>query len=267
MFTETVINPSESTYFELESSYSSSLRCQCSQMLIEYKKFVDVESMFHPVCSSDLVSLGWIDLLYENYRPSPLYYADLFSMGGGLFQLLNTFCTINNSLQTFLRRQLVTAEVLSEELFNLQLRTTTEKWRNGMIYDLFQVIGPFRANMQGNILLSNEYNFGWYTVPPRIIYLYFKWFVPDLFSLNMCSCDLFAYCGEPLALFDADLNMITIEGFIRTCTPITSLTLSNFRSFYNQTFIDELYTYVVFNSMNESIQSIADRSFVNQWIE
>ena len=287
LFTETVINPSESTYSQLQSSYSSSLRCQCSQMSIDYKKFVSIETIFHPVCSSDLVSSSWIDLLYENYRPSPSGNADLFSIGGGLFQLLNTFCgianqTISDSLQTYIRRQLVSSEVLLEDFFNVQLRTTTEKWREGILYNFVQVIDLFRVNMQTNQLLSNGYNFGWYFIPFPPLDLYFKSFIADPFFFFSCSCALSAFCAGPLTLIDNQYRTIEINGFTRTCTAITSITQSNFQSFSNQSLIDQVYTFVLLNSNNftlrplvasnihpidEIIQSIADRSFVDQWIE
>ena len=288
ILTETVIDPSEPIYFQLESSYSSSLRCQCSQMLINYETFLNVRPIFHPVCASDLVSLAWVDLLRENYRPPPYGYADLFSMGAGLFQLLTIFCettntTIYDSLETFLHRQIVTAEVLSKDLLNAQLRIVIDKWRSGVIYDFLQTIDLFRANMQGNVLLSDQYNFRWHGMPPGLVYLYFYGFLPEDFSsLDMCSCALSAYCAETLSLFDDDGNKLVIDGFFLACSPITSLTLSDLRSFYKQSFIDELHTYIVFNSknfslhrlidfdtnpINETIQSIADRSFVDQWIE
>lgn len=80
---------------------------------------------------------------------------------------------IYNSIETFLRRQIVTAEVLSKDLFNTQLNTVIDKWRSEVTYDFLQTIDLCRVNMQGNMLFSDKYNFGWYGVPPGILYLYF----------------------------------------------------------------------------------------------
>lgn len=284
MFTETVTNPSESIYFQLQSAYPSSLRCQCSQMSINSEKFLSIQPILHPVCSSDLVSSGWIDLLRENYRPPPNEYADLFSMGAGLFQFLATFCetantTIYSSLKSFLRRQIVTSEVLSKDLFNEKLNIVVEKWSSGVTFDFLQTIDLFRASMQGNLLLSIRYNFGWRAAMPGIVFFYFYGYILDYTNIKLCSCALSVYCATTLSLYDDRLDMLIIQGFVLACTPLTSLTLSDLRAFYNQSFIDELYARILFNSkhfplrpiaasdtnrVNETIQSIVDRSFVDQ---
>ena len=286
-FTETILKPSELAYLQLESLYPSSLRCQCSQMSIDYDVILSIQPIFHPICSSDLVSSAWMELLRENYRPPPFGYADLLSMSGGMFQLLATFCeivnkTVYDSLDTFLRRQIVTAEVLSKDLFTSQLSTAIDKWQAGVTYDFLQTVYLFQANMQGNMLLSNEYNFRWHAIPPGRVYVYFNGYLLDFPSIDLCSCALSVYCSETLSVFDDELNKLIIDGLILACTPITSLILSDFRVFYNQSFIDELFTFIPLNSknfsfhplmasdanqINDRIQSIAERSFVNQWIE
>lgn len=81
---------------------------------------------------------------------------------------------------------------------------------------------------------------------------------------------------------DDNINELVTQDFFLACTPVTSLMLSDLRAFYNQSFIDELHTYIVLNSKNvslhpiialdtnrikETIQSIANRSFVDQSVE
>ncbi|UJR19355.1 hypothetical protein I4U23_022484 [Adineta vaga] len=286
ILTKTVNHPSESIYTQIESLYSSSLHCQCSQMSIDYNKFLHIRPIFHQVCSSDLVSTGWIDLLRENYRPPPFEVSDMFYMGTGLFQLLKIFCetvntTISSSLERFLRRQIVRTEVLSKDLLNIQLTTLIEQWRNGTTYDVLQTINLFRANMQGNMLLSDSYNFQWHSTIFNDVYLYFNFYLPDPYTFDSCTCALSAYCGETLLLLDSNVRLLNIDGFVIACSPVTSLMQSNLEIFYNKSFIDELFTYVVYNSknfslnpldiwntsqINETLQTISDRSFVDQWI-
>ena len=285
-FTKTIKNPSESTYFLLESSYPYSLHCPCSRMSIDYESILTIQPLYYPICTSDLISTQWIQLLRDNYRPVTLTgYPDFLSIGATMFQSLAILCetakaTINTSLQAFFRRRLVTAEVLSKDLFEAQLNVATDQWQRGITYDLTQMIDLFRAHSQGNQFLSDNYNVQWYVPSGGTIYFVFDFFLTDSFSLDYCSCALSSQCNETLPLYDEYRNLVMIEGLIVACTPITALTLSDLRLFYNKSFIDWLFAYLPNNrqsfslntlslsnqsSPNETIQSMVNQSFVQQW--
>jgi hypothetical protein len=69
-----VSSPTESTFEQLQSQYSSTLSCPCSQIAIEYSKFLSVEpSAYHQVCSSYFISSDFIDLIWRS-EISSLYF-------------------------------------------------------------------------------------------------------------------------------------------------------------------------------------------------
>lgn len=145
------------------------------------------------------------------------------------------------------------------------------KWRNGVIYDFLQTIDLFRTNIQGNMLLVDQYNFLWYVTFSGVVQFYFNGYLLDPPSIELCSCALSVYCAESLSVFDENINKLIIEGFALSCTPATSLMLSDLRAFYlmfnPKNFTMHPLTVSNTNRINETIQSIADRSFVDQWID
>lgn len=286
--TKTIKNPSELTYFLLESKYAYSLHCPCSEISVDYGSILIIEPLYYAICTSDLISSAWIQVLRDNYRPPPLLpvgVGDFLSIGAGLFQSLAVLCqtamaTINKSLQIFLRRPLVTAQLLSKQLVDAQFKVAIDQWRNGITYDLSQTIDLFRAHTQGNQLLSNNYNFKWHISYDGTIYFFFSSFYHHDVGLASCSCALSSQCNGTLSLFVTQTEQIEIEGLKLACASITSLTLSDLRLFYNRSAIDWLFGYLVNNPSryllnpldsnnqsfpNETIQSIINQSFVKQW--
>jgi hypothetical protein len=73
--TMTESNPSLSTYMNLESLYSNTLICPCSNMVIPYQTFVSMSATFHQVCSSDFISNSWIlvlqNVVYDAVSDNP----------------------------------------------------------------------------------------------------------------------------------------------------------------------------------------------------
>ena len=48
-------------YEKLQMKYSTTISCPCTQVLIEYHQFVELEPTYDAICSSQFVSQQWID--------------------------------------------------------------------------------------------------------------------------------------------------------------------------------------------------------------
>ncbi|CAF0901103.1 unnamed protein product [Adineta steineri] len=129
--------PSIIEYEQLYNSYSQTLTCECTQVSINYEKFIEIQYTLHQVCYSDFVTQNWIDYLgitqewidylaiyesyeeyeyfekygyyeyYGNYEPNP---TDFRFTSTFTFQTMSAFCTlvnqtISNSLIQFYSNQ------------------------------------------------------------------------------------------------------------------------------------------------------------------
>ncbi|CAF4216179.1 unnamed protein product, partial [Adineta steineri] len=114
-----LIEPSfdEVLYLQQQTSLSS-LQCPCSQLSSSFKYSIELIPTYHEICDSDFVSDEWIHLM----PPFDMAYPFYFEQSGPIFKLLQSFCklakiTINNALDIFYARQLVTPNLITEDLF------------------------------------------------------------------------------------------------------------------------------------------------------
>ena len=285
-YTETVRYPSELTYFQLQSTYPSSLRCYCTQLSIDYDSFLRIQTVYHPVCSSDFMSSAWQDLIRAN--PPPDFYSplDLRRIGVASFRLLATFCemaskTINDSRGPFLRQKFITTEVTPKDIFERQVDTIVNDWQNVMNSDFLRSYELFRTTWLGNKLMSNHFNVILLSLQPGYVIVTTTSTTGSMISSMPCYCALSALCFSPMILYPNETSSIMFPNFNTGCFPIATLLLSSFELFYDQSFMDQIMFYLVNNSIDfrprvlnitandrpdELIGDVANRLFVNQWI-
>lgn len=93
-----------------------------------YSMTVSLSPVFHQICSSDLVSDDWIQLI-GNVRLSNIVTRAWVNEASRYFQYLATLCELasrqaNESLQSFLTHTMATVDVLSEVDFGAQMNST-----------------------------------------------------------------------------------------------------------------------------------------------
>lgn len=124
---KTIVTPLQRQYDELYRVHGDNLYCSCSSISTEYSTFVHIEASFHQICSSDFISKSWFDYIGQQYLDEMLLYPyDFRSAGPFQFQLLLMLCgeaqqTVNSSLYTFLRKQFLSSQLLSQADFESKL--------------------------------------------------------------------------------------------------------------------------------------------------
>ncbi|UJR06780.1 hypothetical protein I4U23_011067 [Adineta vaga] len=117
-------NPSLDIYKNLENSYSNTLKCPCSLMIIPYKNFLSLTPIIHEMCSSDLVDDRWITV-WKTLRGIFMLH-DWRDQASSQFQLLSDLCrltnrTIDDAVRRFLLESFAALNVLNKEDFEAQL--------------------------------------------------------------------------------------------------------------------------------------------------
>ena len=66
--TVTIKQPTVNVYTELQTKYSQTLICPCTQISIDYEQFISFDPTFHQICSSDFITTKWME--YFIHYPS-----------------------------------------------------------------------------------------------------------------------------------------------------------------------------------------------------
>ncbi|UJR06782.1 hypothetical protein I4U23_011069 [Adineta vaga] len=106
----------------------TSLQCSCTKIAIKYKDFIKVESSYHELCQSDLISDEYIKqlyILYEKTMPESVS-TDFHRIAVYQFAALRKLCqltkeTVENHLQTFLQTDFILSELISEQSLHIQI--------------------------------------------------------------------------------------------------------------------------------------------------
>ncbi|CAF4010727.1 unnamed protein product [Adineta steineri] len=295
--TVTVKQPTINVYTELQTKYSQTLVCPCTQITLDYEKFISFHPTFHQICSSDFVTTQWIDFFLTDV----LFLAnDVRNMAPLYYRTLSTFCnlsvdTINNALLVFNFTEYVTKNVQQINLFQSQTEQIVNLFKQTTANSYLQALSVDREMFSGNALFSGlltNYRFALVgnnsddeTVDPVI---YDHYYANGTVS-DSCSCKIDpSTCGIPsrIANLSEGHSMILYEipGFWFGCYTIESLFQSTFECYFNQSCIDQIYqalastslypfntTVMIYNSSNTQyqittkIQQILEQLMIEQW--
>ena len=283
---ETVLDPSESEFNRLEQLYSTSLTCPCSFTSMNYSTFIDIKPHHHQLCSSDLVSTEWI-AYNDEMDPHAIYrFNDYRGLSSNYFRLLAMFCrkaqeTNNDALEAFLQTQLISAQVIPQQLFEYQFNSSIRNWQSNTLERFLLNIQLVQAIHSGNQLYSNLGG-----IVGRMTGEFGEVIFQTEQSPNNCSCALTPSCRSGTAIFDLEdysnegIQYFSIPNFFAGCFPVEALYQSTLECFYNRSCMIKIDQHMYsplgasfnFSSLdssrnwpNETIGSIIHRLMVDSW--
>ena len=281
-------------HLQLQGEYNSSLQCPCAQINIPYGKLIQLQPIYHQLCSSFLVSDSWTwetrSLLQLN-KEIPLQRLD-FRHSYQSFYLLSRLCilineTVVTSLQTFGQTQLVTSYLLSTDLFENQMISIISKFQTELVQSFLRFYQLTR-----NIIYINQYFSTANVGPLEIIEPRTTSFSIHSYSGEngntsyRCSCANDINCKSQLGLYDAEYISTPknlVAGLYRACFSLESLLQSTLECFYDDqdclANIIEFYPpswissgYIRLNSSlnsrfmtNSTIGSLFSQFFIEYW--
>ncbi|CAF0736565.1 unnamed protein product [Adineta steineri] len=282
--TVNVKTPSIEEYSQLYNSYSQTLTCGCTQISINYEKFIQIQYTLHQICYSDFITQEWIDYLATSPGKNELYYEDFRLTSTFTFQTMNALCTLVN--QTILNRliqfnssQYVSASVTPKNVFQLQTKAFISQFILSTTDNFLLSLSMIRNTTQSNALLSGQLNNFRYNLDTNGLLTAYS-----VRSYGNCTCSSSATCISASPIYDLTNGTLvfTVPGVYTGCYIIESLLQSNLKCFYNQTCINKLQSYFQAPSFmnvtalnislsdqfleNSTIADILDQLMVAEWI-
>ncbi|CAF4086280.1 unnamed protein product, partial [Adineta steineri] len=253
-------SPTITQFSQLYATYPQTLSCACTQISINYDKFLQVKYKLHQICTSIFVTNYWSSYLYDAYPTGTLYTDDFRAAGPFIFQALTAFCqlsnqTISNHLVQFYSSQYVSAFVTPLQLFQSQTQAFVSQFISSTTNDFLLSISTIRKTTQ------NTYSY----------------------SYSKCSCASSATCayGCPIYDFNNSKVIFTVPGIFIGCYIIEALLQSNLQCFYNETCINQIQSYFTYYlsmnlttldisllvrfSMNSTMEELVDALMVEEW--
>lgn len=263
-------------------------QCPCSRISLRYNEFIELNTSFHPVCSSDFVLDRWIQTTNFGSQSSGLYFSDFRIMASAQFQALAGFCRLSKEnmvqgISSFKKNSLISFKLLPEDIFRSQTRSSIEQ---------FQTTFPntFRIQLQllRQITFDNQLISGLLT-NFRMIYSlagspHLRKETSTYMKLdgNVCACSTDINCVS-LSHFHLDYEQVwimTVPGVLSGCLPVNALLFSTLECFYNQSCVDEVvsfyHTRQKFTAiptlekrrypLNSTVQSMIDQFMIERWM-
>ncbi|CAF4116566.1 unnamed protein product, partial [Adineta steineri] len=285
--TKSFAAPSLNFYQNLMNEHSDELECPCSLISSPYDEYLQIQPIFHQICSSDLISNEWrlnitaniiSNLSAYNQRDYRLFLSTHLQFLNGLCQL--SMQTVNQSIQQSLSSLMITKQLLSEENFNLHINSMINEAKSNAPSTFIHLLSLLQATNHGNAIVSSYGTNYRYIAPIYSVYqttLYTQAMIYD----NNCSCQLNSTCIINASFIEIDSTQsITIKGLKMGCTPSGSLFASTLECFYDQSCINLIQTMTGFNEnttpiplniansrflMNMTVMNLINDLFVEKW--
>ncbi|CAF3966308.1 unnamed protein product [Adineta steineri] len=277
--------PSLNVYHHLNEKYGDQLKCSCSLIASTYNQFVNIEPLFHEVCSSSFASDEWRVNLTAGLIPDLSTYAQIdyrrflsahLQFLTGLCQLSNQ--SVTNTIEQFISSLLVSDQLLSEIHFNEHIHLLIEQSKSNAPTIFISLLSLIRNLNHGNAIVSTYgtnfmYTFPWYNeVGP---YAVSQAMIYD----NECSCALYSNCTTQATFIKINSSgSIPIKGLKMGCTPSESFRMSTLECFYDQSCINLIHEYTNYtghvtslslrtnqSSINITIAELITNQFIEQW--
>ncbi|CAF1364363.1 unnamed protein product [Adineta steineri] len=295
--TVTVRQPTTDVYTVLQTKYSQTLVCPCTQITIDYEKFISFHPTFHQICSSDFITTQWINFFLTDVQ---ILATDIRNVAPLYYRTLSAFCnlsvdTINNALLIFNFTKYVTKNVQQINLFQSQTQQIVNLFKKSTANSYLQAFSVYREMFSGNALFSGlltSYRFSLVgnSSNDEIIdpYIFDHYYDNGTFSYS-CSCKTDpSTCGIPGRFANLSGNHAAITGYMSGfwygCYTVEALFQSTFICYFNQSCLDQLYkvissvslypfnaTAMIYNSSNTQyqnttkIQQIVEHLMIEQW--
>ncbi|CAF1171735.1 unnamed protein product [Adineta steineri] len=284
-----LIEPSLDEVLNLQQQTNlSSLQCPCSQLSSSFKYSIELISTYHEICDSDFVSDKWIRLM----PPSLIYIPSYFEESGPIFKLLQSFCklakiTINNALNIFYARQLVTPNLITEDLFKSLMISEGEYFKhvtpNRFSYLLEFIRQTMKVNQFIYAIYTNYYVLMENDTGHVLVYIHPS---KDWYDLNNhieCSLILNPVCILETTLNSKDIHgvvlFVPVSGFYTSVFYVNSLLLTQLQCLYNQSCVniicDEIHSNRNFTALsqtsrfpdNVTIDFLSKHLFAEFWMQ
>ncbi|CAF1529656.1 unnamed protein product [Adineta ricciae] len=270
-------------YNVLLSKYSTTLNCPCSDISITYDQFIKMSPSYHQICSSDFVTQQWIEFLYTENRT---YEKSFYAVASAQFQILSSLCkqvqeTVNNSLVLFYATKLTSDQLISSNLFQIQVETIVNTFRTSAPQTFKRTLVMLSSFIHGNAFIT-PYETNWKYL---ILNTYDKapiYANPQRYG-GSCSCGTSSKCTEKVQL-NTNSNS-TLNGMLIGCYIHETLLQSTLECLYDQECLDLIRNsfrkqtssdddFRILNStlltnhsfgISETVQEMVDRLFVNEW--
>ncbi|CAF1670819.1 unnamed protein product, partial [Adineta ricciae] len=278
-----VEKPSPQQYFQLYHKYGQALTCDCTEISINYKKFIDIQHTLHQVCQSDFVTQKWINYLNIPFGDDLVDGTNFRVVGSFIFQVLNTLCslvneTISNRLTQFYSNQYISASLIPSDVLESQTKTFISQFISSSINDFLLSLSIMRNTTQSNALVSalfTNFKFEYDS----------KWKFVDSYSriFSECACAASARCVVAATIpdFYDTKPLFSIPGLYVGCYAIEALLQSNLQCFYDNNCVKRLKSYFTESipmnvtalnvslsnhfRMNSTIESILNELMVEEW--
>jgi hypothetical protein len=295
--TVTIKQPTVNVYTDLQTKYSQTLICPCTNISINYEEFISFHPTFHQVCASDFVTTQWINYFKVNSTMN-IIFSDFRSFGGSYFSTLSTFCnvsleTINNALLVFNSTTYVTKNVQQTDLFQSQTEEIVNLFKQTTTNSYSQALSMGRQMISGNALYSGlGTNYAYTTVGnnsfDQVFYPVSHTSENSSNSSTTCSCKFDPNtCGKSTGIYTLGQHMrllFYVPGLWLGCYITESLFGSTLECYFNQSCLDIIYqstvsmskypfhaTAMIYNSSNTQynitiqIQKIIEQLIIEQW--
>ena len=256
--TVTIQQPSINLYIELQSKYSQTLICPCTQIEVDYEQFISYHPTFHQICSSDFITPQWMIYVSRNNN-GYVVATDFRNIAAIYSSSLLKFCNlsseaINDALLVFNSTKYVTKNVQQTDLFLSETEQIVNLFKQTTAKIYLQALSMSREMVFGNALVSGLItNYGFINFDDNSLDLQFLpfFYTPD--DSTSCSCKLDpSTCGQPNSIYSRSATdpilLFTVPGLWIGCYMIESLFKSTFECFFNQSCLDTIYQMIASTS-------------------
>ena len=278
--TKVVQYPTQEIFESLEKTYFDTIKCDCSQVSIPYRTFVETKVILHQVCESDFISQSWHEFAF-NSNIANLLPMDVRKQLSAIWQLISTLCLtakniIMSALNDFAATHLISLFLLSEPILKQKTSATLNSVREtskSMMLLPFTVLDSVgKANMYFTGLSTNYATILWrmnefnrLSIATFGIRFYLEGLDEE------CECIFDETCPVPFGIYLYDVETFgyyemsslvpnfTLPGLVSDCTPLQSTFASTLECFYSQDCLD-LIMMSYENTINVSILNPASKT-------
>ncbi|CAF1180168.1 unnamed protein product [Adineta steineri] len=261
--TETMQNPSQMIFENLNEKYTNTLQCPCSSIANTYESFTSLSPTFHPICSSLFISVDWIISLSDvNIVDAAYDPIDFHVTGPIFFNAMKTLCSLSNmtiydSWYEFNQSLLITDLVVAESEFATRTNATIEQFQKNTLNEFKRILSL--VDLHTRTMYNTGYdNLDLYTdqLTTSTTQVDFKW---ETVISKTCNCTFNGQCIDVMSFFYYTNSLTTNAPYYLTstipdlqvgCYVMPSVLNSTLSCFFNQTCLDMIQNEV------ESVRSI-----------